>query len=126
MLQVYITELVILVAGVTAVEPGWLAEVGGPLCTWSGPLPDPPPGYQAGSDAVQCWQHVSFGSHSWPLPIMLTDIKDGATRTATFAVALLEGKVLPIFAGEQGSSVCSSLQSWQASVICLSQNNLDW
>lgn len=86
----------------TAIEASWLAEVGRPMCSWSGPLPDPPPGYQPDSDAVQCWQHVSFGSHSWPLPVMLTDIQDPKTRIATFAVALLEGKVLPIFAGNRG------------------------
>ena len=88
-------------AGVTAVEASWLADVGHPLCTWSGPLPDPPPAYEADADAVQCWQRVQFGMHDWPLPVMLTDIKDAKTRTAAFAVALLEGKVLPVLAGER-------------------------
>ncbi|DBB17318.1 TPA: hypothetical protein ACH3X3_014362 [Trebouxia sp. C0006] len=84
-------------AGVTAIEPSGLSEVAKPLCTWSGPLLEPAPAYSPASDAVQCWQHVTFGKHAWPLPPVLTRHEDSDVCTAVFATALLEGKALPVF-----------------------------
>ncbi|DBA75145.1 hypothetical protein WJX77_004936 [Trebouxia sp. C0004] len=84
-------------AGVTAIEPSALSEVAKPLCTWSGPLLEPGPAYSPASDAVQCWQHVTFGKHGWPLPPVLTRHEDSDVCTAVFATALLEGKALPVF-----------------------------
>ena len=40
-------------AGLTSIEPQWLAEVSAPLCTFSEPLADPPPFYRAASDQVR-------------------------------------------------------------------------
>lgn len=39
-------------AGLTGIEPQWLADVAAPLCTFSPPLPDPPPFYKPASDQV--------------------------------------------------------------------------
>ncbi|KAL0028238.1 hypothetical protein WJX79_003509 [Trebouxia sp. C0005] len=84
-------------AGVTAIEPSALSEVAKPLCTWSGPLLEPAPAYSPATDAVQCWQHVTFGKHAWLLPPVLTRHEDSGVCTAVFATALLEGKALPVF-----------------------------
>lgn len=84
-------------AGVTAIEPSALSEVAKPLCTWSGPLLEPAPAYSPASDAVQCWQHVTFGKHAWPLPPVLTRHEGSDVCTALFATALLQGKALPVF-----------------------------
>lgn len=88
-------------AGVTAIEPSALSEVAKPLCTWSGPLLEPAPAYSPASDAVQCWQHVTFGKHAWPLPPVLTRHEDSDVCTAVFATAVLEGKALTVFQGTQ-------------------------
>jgi ATP-dependent RNA helicase DHX37/DHR1 len=40
-------------AGLTAVEPRWLAEVAAPLCAFSPPLADPPPFYAPARDEVR-------------------------------------------------------------------------
>lgn len=85
----------------TAIEPSALSEVAKPLCTWSGPLLEPAPAYSPATDAVQCWQHVTFGKHAWLLPPVLTRHEDSGVCTAVFATALLEGKALPVFQGTQ-------------------------
>lgn len=85
----------------TSIEPSALSEVAKPLCTWSGPLLEPAPAYSPASDAVQCWQHVTFGKHAWPLPPVLTRHEDSDVCTAVFATALLEGTALPVFQGTQ-------------------------
>ena len=99
-------------AGVTAIEPGSLAEVAKPLCTWSGPLLEPPTSYSSNADAVQCWQHVTFGKHAWPLPPVVSTHDSAETRTAVFATALLEGKVLPIFQGKFPYQISNSQACW--------------
>jgi ATP-dependent RNA helicase DHX37/DHR1 len=48
---------------------------------------------------VLCWHDVTFGRHSWPLPRAARRHPDPAERCAVFGAALLEGKVLPSFAG---------------------------
>ena len=88
-------------AGITAVEPQWLPEVAPPLCTPSPPLPDPAPFYRAATDQVVCWRDVTFGRHDWALPRSTAPHPDPAECCAVFGAALLEGKVLPSFAGEQ-------------------------
>ena len=90
-------------AGVTAIEPGCLPDVAKPLCTWSGPLPEPAPAYTPTADEVQCWQYVTFGKHDWPLPAVAIPHTDAHSCTAVFAAALLAGHVLPVFQGEQTS-----------------------
>ena len=87
-------------AGVTAIEASSLGQVAKPLCIWSGPLLDPPPSYNPMSDAVQCWRHVTFGKHDWPLPAVLMTHDNAAARTAVFATALLEDRVLPVLQGK--------------------------
>ncbi|KAK9814452.1 hypothetical protein WJX72_006123 [[Myrmecia] bisecta] len=81
-------------AGLTEIEPQWLAEVAQPLCTFSDPLASPPPLYSPAEDCVFCWQSVSYGKHAWELPLARRPHPDSKARAATFAVALLDGRVL--------------------------------
>ena len=97
----------------TAIEASSLSQVAKPLCMWSAPLLEPPPSYSPAADAVQCWHHVSFGKHDWPLPAVLMTHDDAEARTAVFASALLEGKVLPVFQGK--------LADWVACFVLLPQ-----
>lgn len=103
------SDLVFDIAGVTAIEPTCLSEVAKPLCTWSGPLLEPAPTYSPAADAVQCWQHVTYGKHDWPLPPVLSKHEDVEVCTAVFATALLEGNVLPVFQGELSDSTQSTV-----------------
>lgn len=136
-------------AGLTGIEPQWLPDVAAPLCTFSQPLPDPPPFYKAATDQVGCrprepgtmraccwrclacpatttatmhqapqhlcahgapftpcrapqvlcWRDVTFSRHDWQLPRCTARHPDPNERCAVFGAALLEGKVLPSFAG---------------------------
>jgi ATP-dependent RNA helicase DHX37/DHR1 len=84
-------------AGLTAVEPRWLATAATPLCNFSTPLLDPPPFYSPAVDTVLCWQDVTFGSFDWPLPKHAATHPELSERCAVFAAALLEGKILHKF-----------------------------
>lgn len=86
-------------AGLTAIEPQWLPAVAPALCTFSAPLPDPPPFYQPAADAVMAWRDVTFGRHDWALPRAPARHPDATERCAVFGAALLEGRVLPSLAG---------------------------
>lgn len=81
-------------AGVTAVEPAWLAAAGTPLAVLSPPLADPPPHYAPGADTVLAWHDVSYGHHAWPLPRAARPAEDAGARAAAFAAALLSGRVV--------------------------------
>ncbi len=96
-----------LAAGVTEIEAGWLAEVAQPLCSFSEPLPEPPPGYSAQADAVLSWRAVTFGSLGWELPPSRAWHPHAEERAAAFGAALLEGNVLPALKGEL--TFCPSL-----------------
>eukprot|EP00891_Asterochloris_glomerata_P009844 jgi/Astpho2/9844/gw1.00149.216.1_t len=85
--------------GVTEIEAGWLAEVAQPLCSFSEPLPEPPPGYSAQADAVLSWRAVTFGSLGWELPPSRAWHPHAEERAAAFGAALLEGNVLPALKG---------------------------
>ena len=89
-----------LAAGVTEIEPGWLAEVAQPLCSFSEPLAEPPPSYSAQADAVLSWRAVTFGSLGWELPPSRAQHPRAEERAAAFGAALLEGSVLPAMKGE--------------------------
>jgi len=80
-------------AGLTAVEPRWLAAAAAPMCNFSSPLLDPPPFYSPAVDTVLCWQDVTFGSFDWPLPKHAAPHPELSERCAVFAAALLEGKI---------------------------------
>ncbi|KAL3689515.1 hypothetical protein R1sor_015824 [Riccia sorocarpa] len=80
---------------VTSVESSWLVRQGEALCTFSKPLTDPPPWYDPLADEVMCWVTPSYGPHLWELPLHRVTLKKGKHRTAVFACALLQGKVLP-------------------------------
>ncbi|KAL2631648.1 hypothetical protein R1flu_016334 [Riccia fluitans] len=80
---------------VTSVESSWLVRQAEAMCTYSKPLTDPPPWYDPLADEVMCWVTPSFGPHLWELPLHRVVLKRGKHRTAVFACALLQGKVLP-------------------------------
>lgn len=91
---------------VTAVEPGWLAAVGKmtPLCTFSPPLTEPAPFFDADRDEVRCYARPLFGVHQWALPPMAIAFPDYDKTTNAgantdkyrwFAKFVLDGDVLP-------------------------------
>jgi ATP-dependent RNA helicase DHX37/DHR1 len=81
-------------AGVTAVEPRWLAPAAPALAPLSPPLAAPPPFYSAVRDATLCWREPSYGRHAWVLPPLAAELPDAGERAAVFAAALLEGRVV--------------------------------
>jgi ATP-dependent RNA helicase DHX37/DHR1 len=82
-------------AGVTAVEPAWLAACGSPLAALSPPLAEPGPWYSREADTVLAWHDVAYGRHAWPLPRAARPAAEPGARAAAFAAALLGGRVLP-------------------------------
>ncbi|GLI67102.1 hypothetical protein VaNZ11_011307, partial [Volvox africanus] len=99
-MQLLRTEKRPYMAGLTAIEADWLTECGTPLCMLSAvPLTDPPPSYRgAPVDAVMAWREARYGIHGWALPLVAVPHPDMTERAAVFAVALLEGRVLPAVA----------------------------
>ncbi|GLJ08592.1 hypothetical protein SUGI_0091870 [Cryptomeria japonica] len=81
--------------GVTCIKSTWLALHARALCTFSKPFEDPRPYYDCLSDQVFCWVSPTFGPHLWELPLDRSIMKNINHRTAVFACALLQGKVLP-------------------------------
>ena len=60
-----------------------------------------PPAAAATSAQVLCWRDVTFGRHGWQLPRCAAPHPDPGERCAVFGAALLEGRVLPSFAGKR-------------------------
>ncbi|KAK9844506.1 hypothetical protein WJX74_003358 [Apatococcus lobatus] len=85
--------------GATSIEAHWLPEVAAPLCTFSEPLLEPPPLWDQLQDRVLARHEVRYGGHAWPLPHHSRLHPDMRQRSATFAAALLEGRVFPALAG---------------------------
>lgn len=50
-----------------------------------------------------CWVQPTFGPQQWTLPLHATELKPGKAKTAAFAVALLQGRVLQGLEGLAGS-----------------------
>jgi ATP-dependent RNA helicase DHX37/DHR1 len=80
---------------VTEVHPSWLSDILKPISTFSSPLEEPEPFYDAASDKCFCWVHPSVGRHDWSLPICKIEAHDKAIRCRAFLAALLSGKVFP-------------------------------
>lgn len=81
--------------GATSVKCDWLIKYASSLCSFSAPLTDPKPFYNAHTDEVLCWVVPSFGPHLWELPLHSLPISDKTHRVAVFGYSLLEGQVLP-------------------------------
>ncbi|KAL1557641.1 RNA helicase [Salvia divinorum] len=81
--------------GATSVKPSWLPEYARVSCSFSAPLSEPKPYYDATADQVMSWVAPTFGPHLWPLPLHGLPIEDDSTRAAVFAYSLLEGQILP-------------------------------
>jgi len=80
--------------GVTLVPADNLYRLGNTLCTFSAPMEDPPPWYDADKDSLMCFATPRFGEHAWDLPVaavpMPDDYKD---KSRIFARLFLEGNV---------------------------------
>ncbi|XP_045828380.1 ATP-dependent RNA helicase DEAH13 [Trifolium pratense] len=81
--------------GVTSVDPSWLVENAKSSCSFSPPLEDPRPFYDAQADEVKCWVIPTFGRFCWQLPKHSMPISNVELRVQVFAYALLEGQVCP-------------------------------
>ncbi|GAU51526.1 hypothetical protein TSUD_413900, partial [Trifolium subterraneum] len=81
--------------GVTSVDPSWLVENAKSSCSFSPPLEDPRPFYDAQADQVKCWVIPTFGRFCWVLPKHSMPISNVELRVQVFAYALLEGQVCP-------------------------------
>ena len=53
----------------TCVDPKWLVKTGMAMCDILDPTPDVAPSYDPATDQVLSWCHVSYGVHSWRLPM---------------------------------------------------------
>ncbi len=85
--------------GLTSIEPAWIQPSVPQLCTTSfDKTSGRPPLYNAPQDCVMAWHDCSYGSHSrpWELPRVLLPLEnDDRERAAIFAIAVLDGTVLP-------------------------------
>jgi hypothetical protein len=83
---------------VTCVEAEWISRSRCPLlCTYSKPLEDPAPKYDAKTDRVVAWVNVSFGHGEklWNLPILKIPFPSPLSRIQHFCRLFLEGSVCP-------------------------------
>jgi ATP-dependent RNA helicase DHX37/DHR1 len=53
----------------TAIDVAWLPEAGHAMSSFSAPLRNPPPAYNASADDVFAWHEVKYGMHAWDLPL---------------------------------------------------------
>ncbi|PWA40387.1 RNA helicase family protein [Artemisia annua] len=81
--------------GATRVKPEWLAEYSSYLCSFSAPIVDRRPYYDAQTDEVYNLVVPSFGDHLWQLPPRGLPVKDEKVRANVFCHSLLDGVVLP-------------------------------
>ncbi|XP_025088958.1 probable ATP-dependent RNA helicase DHX37 isoform X1 [Pomacea canaliculata] len=79
--------------GVVAVEEEWLPIYAPSYCTFSNPLEDPPPSWNASLGQVMCYRTSTFGRCCWKLPAVCVPYPPGLDRFKWFARFLLEGQV---------------------------------
>ena len=80
--------------GVTIVPADVLYRLGHSMCTFSAPMEDPPPWYDAAKDKLMCFATPRFGDHAWDLPVAAVPLPlDHKDRYRIFAQALLAGSV---------------------------------
>ncbi|KAK3262004.1 hypothetical protein CYMTET_29120 [Cymbomonas tetramitiformis] len=91
----------------SAVEASWLAHHAPAMCTFSSPVDDPSPWYDAVRDEVRCFIRASFGLHNWELPLHAVPLveHDAKAAPAVFATYLLEGKVFKALASLKKESL---------------------
>ncbi|KAL5701049.1 RNA helicase [Ranunculus cassubicifolius] len=80
--------------GITSVKADWLVNYSRNLCDFR-VVDDPKPYYDPLTDQVLSWATPIFGAYNWELPLHRLPMKNGDSRVAVFACALLEGNVLP-------------------------------
>jgi ATP-dependent RNA helicase DHX37/DHR1 len=81
--------------GVTAINPGWLSNLGRNLCRVEKVLDDPPPRYDSSKDEVRCWARPTYSSSQWQLPLQELRYPVCLDHYKWFARFLLAGDVLP-------------------------------
>ena len=90
---------------VTLIEPSWIPILARTLCSFSKPLDDPAPHYDASKDLLMCHvvptyrddRNLANGGHGWLLPVMEMEFPEEPERYRYFAKALLEGSVFLTF-----------------------------
>lgn len=101
--------------GVTEVKPTWLARLGGAMCTYSEPLENPAPHYDEAKDAIMCVCEALYGAPLWRLPPTVMEHPPGKAKSAHFAKALLDGKIvaaLKPFESKWSSKTTILLRPW--------------
>ena len=96
----------------TEIEARWLADPPNALCTHSeAPLEDPAPSYQHKRDSLVCWHSAALRPLAWPLPPVMRVTDDSSLRCRLFAQALLDGRVLPGFKGDDSPQLSTCFSS---------------
>jgi ATP-dependent RNA helicase DHX37/DHR1 len=90
---------------VTLIEPSWIPILARTLCSFSKPLDDPAPSYDAPKDLLMCHvvptyrddRNLANGGHGWLLPIMEIEFLAEPERYRHFAKVLLDGYIFLAF-----------------------------
>merc|ERR1712216_792825 len=78
--------------GITSVAVDVLHRLGRSMCTFSSPMDDPPPWYDAKEECLMCFAIPRYGSHNWDLPMAAVPLPSShKDRYRLFAKLLLEG-----------------------------------
>lgn len=87
----------LIIRNLVAIEPHWLPIYGSKFCTFSKPLAEPPPRYDAVEDKVKCYRESTFGPYSWKIPAVELDYPDGEDKYRQVAFFLLKGDIFKWF-----------------------------
>jgi ATP-dependent RNA helicase DHX37/DHR1 len=90
---------------VTEIEPTWIPVLARTFCSFSKPLNDPPPHYDASKDKLMCYvtptyygdRDIANSGHGWTLPVTEIEFPEGSDYYRYFAKVLLEGHVFVSF-----------------------------
>jgi len=93
------TEKRAYMVGLTSIDPAWIQPAAPQLCSTSfDKTAGRPPMFNAKQDRVMAWHDCSYGRppQQWELPrVLLPLADDDRERAATFAIAILDGTVVP-------------------------------
>ncbi|XP_067143914.1 probable ATP-dependent RNA helicase DHX37 [Centruroides vittatus] len=80
---------------ISAIDPSWIPLVAPQLCSFSKPLEEPPPRYDAESDEILCHMTSTFGQQQWELPPVELKFPVTTSRYSWFGRFFLEGEIIP-------------------------------
>ena len=93
------TEKRAYMVGLTSIDPAWIQPAAPQLCSTSfDKMAGRPPMFNAKQDRVMAWHDCSYGRppQQWELPrVLLPLADDDRERAAIFAIAILDGTVVP-------------------------------